>query len=285
MLKNKNEMEIWLNTYKIKNYVINEDLTVDVNGDVYLCWEKLDEIPIQFGLVQGNFICHRNNLKSLKGSPKKVGGHFNCAWNRLSSLEGCPVEVGGIFNCSNNLLTSLNGSPENIKEVFDCSNNKLFSLDGGPEEAEQFVCSNNLLTSLEGCPKRVLYDFFCDGNKLTSLKGIHNKVIYGIFNCSYNKLTTLEYAPKIIHSEFECNNNELTNFSCFPEEAGGLSFSGNFITEPELAFFTTRVTGEINSDFTNNKSLFWCKVLCQKDNLKKTAPNEFKKKQKKRKRK
>ena len=41
MLNNKDVIEIWLNLMKIDNYIIHEDLTVDVNGDVNISQKKL----------------------------------------------------------------------------------------------------------------------------------------------------------------------------------------------------------------------------------------------------
>ena len=36
MLKTREEIEVWLDTHNVKNYVVNEDLTVDVKGSVLL---------------------------------------------------------------------------------------------------------------------------------------------------------------------------------------------------------------------------------------------------------
>jgi hypothetical protein len=91
--------------YKITNYTINPDGSIDVNGDVDLSYENLTELPLTFNKVTGNFHCHFNNLTSLKGCPKWVGGYFYCNYNYLTSLEFSPDYVGGFFNCSGNQLT------------------------------------------------------------------------------------------------------------------------------------------------------------------------------------
>jgi hypothetical protein len=41
--------------YKIKNYTINDDLSIDVDGDVDLSNKSLIKIPIKFRKVSGNF--------------------------------------------------------------------------------------------------------------------------------------------------------------------------------------------------------------------------------------
>lgn len=56
----------------IENYTINDDMSIDVNGSVYLHEKRIDKLPLQFREVTGNFWCDFNNLTSLKGSPTIV---------------------------------------------------------------------------------------------------------------------------------------------------------------------------------------------------------------------
>jgi hypothetical protein len=96
-------IEKWLQENDIKNYTINSDLTIDVNGMVDLGEYKEEQLPeyIQFGKVTKNFyINFCRNLKSLKGCPQEVGGMFTCSdCKSLKSLKGCPQEVGKDFYC------------------------------------------------------------------------------------------------------------------------------------------------------------------------------------------
>ena len=114
MLKTKEEIEKWLNGMKVTNYIINDDLTVDVNGDVYLALKDLTVISVQFRKVSGSFWCYGNQLKNLRNCPEYVGGDFGCSSNRLISLKGCPEYVGGFFSCSHNNLTSLKYCPDYV---------------------------------------------------------------------------------------------------------------------------------------------------------------------------
>ena len=86
--------------YGIRNYTINDDGSIDVNGDVDLYYTQLTKLPLKFGFVSGYFDCSDNNLTTLEGGPRQVGGYFNCSENQLTTLEGGPREVGGSFNCS-----------------------------------------------------------------------------------------------------------------------------------------------------------------------------------------
>ena len=117
----------WLDTMGVKNYTINPDLTIDVEGSVNLFNKNLTEFPdyIKFNYVSGYFDCANNQLTSLKGCPTSVGGGFYCYNNQLTSLEGCPTSIGGYFDCSKNQLTSLKGCPASVGGNFDCSDNQV----------------------------------------------------------------------------------------------------------------------------------------------------------------
>jgi hypothetical protein len=84
-----------------KNYTINSDGIVDVDGKVDLCNRLGDmtKLPVKFGKVSGFFACIGNNLTTLECCPKYVGGVFYCRNNKLTTLEGCPNYVGGDFTC------------------------------------------------------------------------------------------------------------------------------------------------------------------------------------------
>ena len=100
---NKDEISKKLDEFNIKNYTINKDSSIDVNGNVDLCDKNLTEIPFNFNKVNSNFNCSWNKLKTLKGSPKEVNNNFICANNKLVSLEGILKKIGGDFNCWQNL--------------------------------------------------------------------------------------------------------------------------------------------------------------------------------------
>jgi hypothetical protein len=167
--KNEEDIHRICKEYNIKNYTINDDLSIDVDDDVNLFSKGLTKLPLKFNKVNGYFNCTFNNLKSLEGAPKEVNGYFKCSFNQLTSLEGAPKEVNGHFDCNRNKLTSLKGTPEGVNGYFYCFNNQLTSLEGAPKEINgEFNCSNNKLTSLEGAPNKVNGDLHCSDNKLYS---------------------------------------------------------------------------------------------------------------------
>jgi len=218
------DIEKVLNFLKIKNYKINDDNSIDVDGDVYISGLGelgLKKIPIQFNRVSGRFSCSSNQLKSLEGAPREVGGTFSCDNNKLKSLEGAPTKVGGHFDCSINKLKSLEGAPTEIRGHFDCSINKLKSLEGSPIGVKgNFKCNNNQLETLKGAPREVGGHFFCYSNELESLEGAPTEV-RGRFNCSENKLKSLEGGPKEVWGYFYCYKNLLESLEGAPRKVGG----------------------------------------------------------------
>jgi hypothetical protein len=92
--------------YNITNYTINDDGSIDVNGNVDLWDKRLTELPLTFNKVNGYFDCSYNNLTTLKGCPRWVGSSFICSYNNLTSLEFSPDYVGSNFWCQYNKLTN-----------------------------------------------------------------------------------------------------------------------------------------------------------------------------------
>jgi hypothetical protein len=194
--ESKEDVDSICKKYGIENYTINEDGTIDVDGDVSISHMKLTKLPLRFGKVSGDFNCSNNKLTSLEGAPREVGGYFSCSYNKLTSLSGDPREVGGNFWCSENKLTSLEGAPNKV---------------GG-----NFYCYMNKLTSLSGAPNKVGGDFDCHYNKLTSLSGI--SISRGI-HCEINKLRDVKGIKDGWSGEFYVEENPVHEiFKLFPEE-------------------------------------------------------------------
>jgi hypothetical protein len=111
---------------------------VDINGDFKLASDMFIQndqlhikptksfLGIRFGNVDGKFDCVGNELRSLEGSPQKVGGEFWCYRNNLQSLKGGPRTVGGGYACQFNELQSLEGAPLEVGGLgFQCDEFKL----------------------------------------------------------------------------------------------------------------------------------------------------------------
>lgn len=160
--------------YNIRNYTINTDGSVDVDGDVDLTGKGLTRIPLNFRKVSGYFSCDRNQLTSLIGCPQEVGGDFAtpgnsnignfwCGNNQLTSLEGAPKKVRS-FYCQKNKLTTLKGAPTNISMNFNCEDNQLKSLQYAPE-TNRIFCNGN--------PVSILWEFFRSDKFIYQINNIY----------------------------------------------------------------------------------------------------------------
>ena len=148
--------------YNIIDYVVNKDVSIDVNGCVDLYNIGLTKLPLKFNKVNDGFYCEKNKLTSLEGSPIEVNGHFYCHNNYLTSLEGSPKEVNGSFYCHNNELTSFKFSPKIIRGNFDCEYNNIKSFEYFPSFVKCcFYCGDN--------PIYEVWKLFGDLNKIELL--------------------------------------------------------------------------------------------------------------------
>lgn len=144
-----------LSFYNIKNYKINDDGSVDVDGDVRIIGTNLDKLPIKFGRVTGYFLCFNLGLKTLEGSPYYVGDSFDCSSNKLVNLKYSPVEVVKHFDCSNNNLKSLEGLSSEIGGNLYCPFNNLKELDSVSNIEGEIHCDSftNVLKFSGYCKK------------------------------------------------------------------------------------------------------------------------------------
>jgi hypothetical protein len=131
MIQTRANIKYWLDSFKVEKYTINEDLTVDVDGDLRLINKGLTEIPIQFGYVSGTVYCGNNNLTSFKGLPHRVRGNFNCANNQITNFDYAPQVIGGEFICAFNPIESIKGLKTEIGRNFfhACSKDEPYILE------------------------------------------------------------------------------------------------------------------------------------------------------------
>ena len=150
----------------------------------------VETLPIQFAEVTGDFWCDRL-LKSLKGSPRRVGGDFCCSNTKITSLRYSPKYVGGDFYCSDTKITSLRYSPKYVGGDFCCSNTYITNLIDAPMYISgEFWCNQcHRLTSLRGMPKTVVGDFCMSWqNYIVLLPILQSKLAGGIYLFSNHKV-------------------------------------------------------------------------------------------------
>ncbi len=132
--KTYEETKVWLDNMSIMRYTIRDDLTVDVDSNVIISTNGLKVIPVQFGVVNGNFWCDNNHLTSLAGAPKQCREFF-CYDNRLTNLDGAPQQCFR-FDCSGNQLTLLDRVPSGCQMVNCNGNPDLYDISGLPDTCD-----------------------------------------------------------------------------------------------------------------------------------------------------
>lgn len=137
--------------YKIYDFKINNDKSIDVNGPVGLQGLGLYKLPLKFNIVTGS---------------------FNCADNNLVSLEGCPKEVGDIFLCNNNNLKTLEYSPEYVRSFFCCCDNKITNLKHITKK-----CNGNYLYHNNPLPQEIFDAAKGHYFKNTTISFVFNKIV------------------------------------------------------------------------------------------------------------
>lgn len=167
--------------YKIHNFTINDDNSLDVQGSVDLKSNGLKEIPFKFNSVSGDFNCSRNKLTSLKGSPINVGGDFCCFSNNLIDLTESPSKIYGDFYAYHNPLKTLLGSPR-----------KLIG---------NFYIGGTYLTNLIGCPRQIGGSFTFDGSLVSTYSGDLDIEVIGDVNINYGEFNDQELPMMILQNK------------------------------------------------------------------------------------
>jgi len=98
-----------------KNWKLNSNGEVDVEGRVDMSKMNLTKIPVKFGKVEGWFNCSFNNLTTLKNCPHTLEENIDFSNNQITTLEYFPKIINGELHCSmdNN---PLHNYFKNIKE-------------------------------------------------------------------------------------------------------------------------------------------------------------------------
>jgi len=115
--------------YNIINYTINQDGSIDTNGNVFLYDDNLIKLPpLKFNKINGSFVCSKNKLTSLEGSPIELGDAFYCSHNRLTSFQYAPKIIRGRFDCDLNKIKTFEYFPNYVKGYFRCDDNPIWEV-------------------------------------------------------------------------------------------------------------------------------------------------------------
>lgn len=108
----KKRIKGFCEAFNIVDYIINTDLSLDVDGDVNISNVGLSEIPFKFNNVTGDFNCACNHFTDMFNGPKYVGGFYVVAYNELESFEHFPLTVGKSVIAYENEFDLVNSLPD-----------------------------------------------------------------------------------------------------------------------------------------------------------------------------
>lgn len=130
--------------YRITNYTVNSDFSINVTGSINLSGQNLSFLPIKFKEVTGDFTVSDNILESMEGFPSKITGNFDASINLISSLENSPTEVSGTYTINKNML---NISVDDVKAISQVKGYITVDEFAKTEDSIRFFCSNNNITN------------------------------------------------------------------------------------------------------------------------------------------
>ena len=171
-----NSIEEICQKYNIKNYTINSDGSIDVNGDVDLKGIKFFEDSPSVRAIRLSSKLNNWTLKEIPIKFRNISGSFDIRYNEITSLENGPERVG---------------------DKYYISNNKIQSLNGCPKEVGRFLGGHNEYSTLEGGPDICRGDYNVSSCNLISLKGVASK-IHGYLGFGSNKIYTLDHFPTLV---------------------------------------------------------------------------------------
>ena len=148
--------------YNITKYTINDDYSIDVDGNVDLAHKNLTKIPIKFNNVTGFFTCVGNMLVDLENAPKWVDKNFLCQhqyYGSFVSLKGAPDYVGFRFDFNGNEnLKDFTDFPTYVGATIDACSTGLYSFDCIPESATKvFIDHDTPLFAVLRCVSSAIF--------------------------------------------------------------------------------------------------------------------------------
>ncbi len=112
--------------YRITNYRINDDGSINVFQNVRMGYYSLIKIPLKFNFIDGDFSLSGNNLVSLEGCPKVLTGSLSLLHNKnLKNLEHSPEEVGRKIFLRFSGIESLKGLKVPYSKLNGLGDNKM----------------------------------------------------------------------------------------------------------------------------------------------------------------
>jgi hypothetical protein len=154
--------EIWWSGIK----KLPSDGPSHVTGNYWVNNNALKDLVGAPSVVDGDFNAHINKLTSFKGIENTViKGGLEVSVNNIKNLKGLPKKIGKGISLSENPLTSLKGLPSTVNGDLELIGTKIKSLEGTPKIVNgSFLAMDcKSLKSLKGIPKVIKGHFYIEG--------------------------------------------------------------------------------------------------------------------------
>lgn len=250
------KIDAWLNHQEIRNYTINKDNSVDVNGDVHFSNLRYKKLPIVFNKIDGDVSINGGLLETLDGLPSKLSGELSLSELTLKSWSGCPTSVHTLSVHDCKIPSDLPQFQSIAGSVHFHEIKGMTSLKGLPEVIGGLSLQYCQISSIEGVPKQIngafiLTDPYTTLKSLTTLEPLKDTIITGIVNITLrNNGGTPTVLPPTFHTTKTVSLEGVFSGSiAFPSEVDGdLMLEapyGSNAQELEVSSWPTRVNGDL----------------------------------------
>lgn len=98
-LNSRKKISEWLIKQNLKkdDFLIQDNLLVDVYTNITIFNQDLDSLPVYFNKVKGDFECNQNKIKTTKGFPRHIVGNLLLINNQLAlkNYNFFPLSIEG----------------------------------------------------------------------------------------------------------------------------------------------------------------------------------------------
>lgn len=245
----------WLTRNKITTFVINEDNSVDVTGDLNLDGLRHEKLPVKFKSVSGSVSLVGALLKTLEGLPDEIAGDFDVSSLALDNVNGFPVKVHGSCHLGRTTIktTLANSQLSHIGGDLVLDQVDADSFVGLPEYVggDFFVTDCPNLRSLKGMPKTIGGDCHMPCRQLKNLEGIAQKIGGDLSMVSPGFIQSCTGIGEVGGSIDLNVRGASFNFSELPRHVhGNLSIQTDITGTTSLNGFPDQVDGDVNIDLS-----------------------------------
>lgn len=244
----------WLKSNGVTNFTINDDNSVDVDGDLILDGLRYRKLPVNFKSVTGTVSLAGAMLTTLEGLPDEINGDFNASAMNLDTTNGFPMKVHGDchlskLNVKSTLSTSRMAHVEGDLIINGWNGSSYVGLPG--YVGGDFIVSDaSGLTSMKGMPKEIGGDCHMPARRTTNLQGFAKKIGGNLKISTPGAIASAEGIGEVGGNISIVVRGDMFSFSDLPRHINGnLSIDTDGNKVQNLDGFPDEVNGDINIRF------------------------------------